>query len=416
MKSVLLFALAFVVAVGIFYLSERHHRKKAVAALNDSNGTFDEHAQKALSALDKIQCPNRHDDFLVARVIDLNGHDGRINNFGILNNVVKRYMGNLKPYVDRDVDAIDDHLDWFELDQIENFADRHMDIMVANPHYNDFIDAVLQVRPKKVVKTLDEVKENCRTKKEAFDTYVANNVQYTDDSQNVHDSAVNEHLRSTWNKLKTTKFEGDVWQQVRRYIIDNYSTAGEKRRKALRSLEEIQKGKFNGTIGASETDILNVVWNRSNLPINQKNRDTIRNAIVDALADMTDDGQNVVCSNGRCARLMESLVFTDAEDKIATGAMTVEQIRNDAIQKSNDILRETILSVSAGHGGNSQLQSVARSYDDPSIQTDPQAENQFKVLVKGNVDAYLQNHYRDKLSEKDYANIRNHCLTAIDSI
>ena len=154
---------------------------------------------------------------------------------------------------------------------------------------------------------------------------------------------------------------------------------------------------------------------RSELPLNQKNTFLIRDAIVDSLRDMTNDGTNVVCSNGRCARLMESLVLTDADDKSVTGAMTVEQIRNDAFAASNQILQDTIASVASGHGGKPELTLVAQSYNDPSIQTDEKSEMQFKELVKGKVDTYLQK-YQSKLSEKDYSNIRDHCIMAIDSI
>lgn len=420
MNTTLLFFLALVVSIALFYFSERYNRRKALNSLENSNGTFDEHAQTALDALDSLQCPNVHDQFLAARLIDLNGHDGRINNVRILNNVVNKYMGNLRPYVGKQPHEINrDNLDWFELDQIENFADRHMDIMVANPHYNDFIDAVLQARPKKVVKTLDEVKSSCNTRKEAFDTYVANNVQYTNDSQNVHDSAVNEQLRKTWRTLKEKTIppeKKNVVNQIRSYIQNEWNGSGENRKKALRSLEEIQKDKFNGTLGASEMEVCATVWERSNLPINAKNRLVIRDAIVDSLSDMTNDGSNVVCSNGRCARLMESLVLTDADDRSITGAMTVEQIRNDAFKRSNEILQETVASVAKGHGVEPELQKVARSYDDPSIQTDAGSEMQFKELVKGKVDTYLQQTYSGKLSEKDYSNIRDHCIMAIDSI
>jgi len=419
MNTTLIFFIALLIGIAWFYFSERNKRKKASRLIENSNGTFDEYAQEALEALDNLQCPNAHDQFLSARLIDLNGHDGRINNVRVLNNVVNKYMGHLKPYVGRHPhDINNDNLDWFELDQIENFADRHMDIMVANPHYNDFIDAVLQARPKKVIKTLDETRESCKTRKEAFDTYIANNVAYTNDTQNVHDSAVNEQLRKTWKELKEKTPTGNkknVVNDIRSYIRGQWNGPQENKKKALRALEEIEKDKFNGTLGASEMEICSTVWNRSELPLNQKNTFLIRDAIVDSLRDMTNDGTNVVCSNGRCARLMESLVLTDADDKSVTGAMTVEQIRNDAFAASNQILQDTIASVAAGHGEKPELTLVAQSYNDPSIQTDEKSEMQFKELVKGKVDTYLQK-YQSKLSEKDYSNIRDHCIMAIDSI
>jgi hypothetical protein len=149
MNIVLILFIAFIITIAIYYYCERYYRRKALSAINNSNGTFDKHAQTAIDALDKIQSPNVQDRFLAGRLIDLNGHDGRINNVRVLNNVVDKYMGHLRPFVDgQPYEINNDNLEWFKLDQIENFADRHMDIMVANPHYNDFIDAVLQTLPK----------------------------------------------------------------------------------------------------------------------------------------------------------------------------------------------------------------------------------------------------------------------------
>src|SRR5688500_11532883 len=109
----------------LFFCSEKYRRYRAQSEFEQSNGTFDEHAETALDNIDRLQCPTPRDHFLAARIIDLNGHDGRINNVRVLNNVVDRYMYNLQPYIQQPP-LNNDRLDWFELDQIENFMERHM--------------------------------------------------------------------------------------------------------------------------------------------------------------------------------------------------------------------------------------------------------------------------------------------------
>ena len=223
MNHTLIGILVIVAVCIIWYIWQQNLRKNAQKYLEKSNGTFDTNAQKALNSIDKIQCPTPQDHFTVARVIDLNAHEGRINNVRVLDNVVDRYMTNLRP--DR---RGGEDLDWFEIDQIENFAERHMDIMAANPHYNDFIEAVLQKRPGKVVKTIQQAKSDSDSKTEAFSTYVSSNKTHTDDTQNVHDSAVNEHLRKTYGKLKDTTppslDTAAVTKEIKSHIQQRFST------------------------------------------------------------------------------------------------------------------------------------------------------------------------------------------------
>ncbi len=434
MNNILIGIIVLILVSAWWFFSESRLRKKAVKEIATSNGTFDEPAQRALESLEKIQCPTPRDNFLAARIIDLNAHEGRINNIRVLNNVVDRYYTNLKPSqprrlernarLHRENNHEPDNLDWFEIDQIENFAARHMDIMMHNPQYNDFIEAVLEKRPKKVIKTLAEAKSSASNKKEAFDTYVDSNISYTSDSQNVHDSAVNEHLRTTYTKLRETTpptlNQSDVMFEVPQAITDRFRFADTeeekvKKKKILSALSEIEKNKFNTTIGTTEQDLLTLIWSRSNMPCNFSNKEIIRDAVLDSLIDMSTEKDSVVCSNGRCARLMESLVCTDADQSTVNGAMTVQQIRNDAFQKSNEILQDT-LEKYKNYTTDENLRKVAMSYEDPSIVTNLDDELRFKKVVKEKIEKFIDTTYVHRLSTRDYGNLKTHCLTAIDSI
>jgi len=410
-------AVILIATIVAFFLLENYHRNSAKAAFSSSNGTFDDQAEKALDSLERLQCPTPKDHYLAARIIDLNGHDGKINNVRVLNDVVGRYMYNLKPYTESQRIIEKDPLDWFELDQIENFMERHMDIMKANPEHNNFIEAVLQARPKKVLKTVESAKETSDNKKEAFELYAQTNITHTSDPQNVHDSAVNEQLRNSWKFLKKTTppllDKKLVFPEIRAYI-ENSIEDPQRRKRALKSLDVLQDGKYNSTIGTTEDDITTTVWTRSKLPKNKENLEKIRDAVVNSLSEMSEDGHSVVCSNGRCARLLESLLFTDDDANGTSGAMTTEQLRNEALKLSNDILQKTIQEFSKSN--DQRMRSVAESYREPTVVTDIQSENAFKDIVKKEIIESLDNSFKTKLSSRDYTNLLNQCLTAIDSI
>ena len=309
-------------------------------------------------------------------------------------------------------------LDLFEIDQIENFAERHLDIMDGNPQYTEFLEAVHDKRPSKVQASIEAAKQSSESKVDTFSTYVDLNTSNTNDSQNVHDSAVNEQLRKTFKRLTETTPKAAVERakQDVKSIQDHISAklSGADRAKGMKSLSHLLEGTYNNTMNTSEKDILDLVWARSLLPENAANREVIRDAVADSLKDMAGTGGGLVCSNGRCARLLESLVLTDHDDSIVKGVMTAEQIRNEAMKQSNDILHATIEEFSGSAG--SPLESVAKSYIDPSIVTSEGEEAKFKKIVTDRVDAVLKAQYASRLSPRDYSNMREHCVTAIESI
>jgi uncharacterized short protein YbdD (DUF466 family) len=418
-KKVLYALVATGLVCFIWYIWQKGLRSRAQENFLLSNGTFDTYAEKALDNLEKIQCPTSRDHFLAARLVDLNAHEGRINNVRVLNDVVNRYMTGGD--VERD-GGDPSLLNWFEIDQIENFIERHMDIMAGNPNYNNFIERALAKRPRKITSTIEQVREKSRNKSEAYETFAKENQTGTSDAQNVHDSAVNQVLRATLEKLKkeapvlTEKDRSRIFTDVQRYI--KRACSGKKALRAGKGLEEMtEKSKFNGTLNVAEGDLVALVWSRSFHPINAKNRKLIQDAIIESLSDMvTDDsiddhGSSLVCSNGRCARLMESLVHTDADQETVLGAMTLEQLRNDAFTLSNKILQDTISLYS--HSQNAKLRNVAQSYKDSSVKTDPESEYQFKVLVKEKINKELEKAFKKRLSEKNFSKLVHHCLSAI---
>ena len=410
-KYTLYIILVLIICCIAWFFQQKNLKNNVIEHAFLSNGTFDKHAEKALESIDSMNKPSQKDHFLAARIIDLNAHEGRINNVHVLNDVVNHYMTNLEP-------VQNDDLDWFEIDQIENFANRHMDIMNANPNYNNFIDRVLQKRPEKVKFTIEEAKDNAETKKEAFEDYVDKTIVHTKDSQNVHDSAVNTQMRLSIDKLRksTPSIYNDKNLEIDiRNFVNNVDLDGKKKKKVSHSLETVLKNNFNGTLSIGESELLKLVWTRSEMIENEKNKELIKTAVLESLADMCDDDENLVCPGGRCARLIESLVHVDTNPNIVSGAMTVEQIRNDAFTQCNELLTETIKE-QQGNILDKGLSNAAKSYEDSSIEVSNEDETRFKAIVKDKIQKFLQKTYETKLSTRDYNNLKTHCITTIESI
>lgn len=412
-----------VAVAALMYLLYAAHQKwlrmRAHLHMDESGGVFDESAEAALDNLERINDPTPDDHFRMARLIDLNAHEGRIHNTHVLNNIVTHYS-NMLPSED---DARD--LDWFEIDQIENFAERNRKTMAARPYYGKFIDEVLQAREKKIQRKVDEAISTADSKLDAFVEYVEGNIEHKSDAQNVHDNAVNTSLNRTFHKLKqVTPLDRDeqrCFEEIRKHIADREATLGpDKVRKATHALAVCGSGAFSTALGATESQVFMLVWNRAFVPRNVAagRSDLIKDAIVEAFADMAysqGDTLNLVCPSGRCARMMEALVYTDSDDVLVKGVLTINHIRNDALERSNHILQETIASVSSG-SADPRLVRVAKSYVDGITECAPEHEASFKQIVIDKIRDYVEQQYSDRLQPKQLEDVIKHCVMAVESI
>jgi hypothetical protein len=404
------------------------HSKNIEYNNQESIGIFDEPAQEILEQYTFIDNPSVDDIFTKNKIIELNRYEGSVNDHESFNEIIKDY----EKVINND-DYIDD-ISWNQLDQLENFMQRNKDIMLDNHQYNDFIENALNIRPKKLAETIENVKSENDTKVESVNKYIEDNVTFTSDSQNVHDSSVNCQLRNTVNSLKKQNpsiqsGRKSTKKELVDYINNLENLDSTKRKLALYSLDTIEKGAFNDSIDTKEDHLLDLVWDRAKIPQNQDNSELIKEAIVDSLIDMSSEyhglngsnqsGINVVCSSGRTARLLSSLATLDP---VTDGFLTVEQIRNDALKKSQDILQDTIKMYSSENDSQEmpvspELATVARSYNSVELlETDPKAEQQFKDIVISKINNEIDTSFKSKLSEKDYQNISEQCTSAILSI
>lgn len=410
----LLLFISLVLLLGYYYYDSNQKRIKSdiLRNITNSNGTFDAHAQQALENINELHNLAPRDEFNRARLIYLNINEGgEVNNIEDLNNIVQGYHNAL-------ING-DNELEFFELDQIENFINMNPRLAQEIDIRNNIVNLhnIPDYRAKQIQKTMEQSKNETVNKTEALDKFTESNIVHSNDSQNVHDSGVNHQLKEAFRKLKdespyATRDSPRINTEIHNYIISNIKDIN-KKNNAMKALDAIKgNNAYNSSIDAKEQDLLNLVWTRSDIRDNIKNKDLIRDAIIDALADMSTS-LGTVCNSGRCTRLMGSLTLLDSNQDVANGFLTVEAIRNDMLNKSNEILK---LHIEETKNGDSNLKNVAKSYENPDITVSDEDETAFKNDIIEKIKTSLDDEYKDKISESDYNRIKDYCVSTIESI
>lgn len=411
------FLLLVIIGAVLFYTFkwwENRKRKRLVHNVQESIGIMDPQAQEAKETFQEIYLPDTQDILNYNRIVELNENEGRIENPQEFNRIVEQYTN-----------VLDDELDWFEIHQIENFVDRHQDMLNHREH-NQFLDNIIEAPKKQVQKTLEEIKNTTDTKSEAVKEYTEASKTHTSDSQNVHDSAVNVQLRDGYKQLKDQIIVSLNKSQIQQEIREKIDTLPpQEKNRAYKAFNTIvnNKASLSSLDNDTEDRLLELVWLRSKQPENETNKDLIQDSIMNSLVDITSASSTdaVVCAGGRCTRVYDSLVLLDQDPSFSKGLATTEQIKNDMLEKSNEILQDKIKEYSNYKPSDLDekerpLVDAAKSYTDPSVQVSELVEKDFKELVIKDISDHLETEYKDKLSKRDYSNIKNQCIEGITSI
>lgn len=205
------------------------------------------------------------------------------------------------------------------------------------------------------------------------------------DTQNVHDSAVVAHTRNLYQKLGTV-VPSQPPDNIRQ-AIDSHPFESEQRRfDALTTYNKMMSGDLVTGLGGSEREILTRTFNRVMAPENAKNKTSLMNAFMDSLADSVEHG-HLVCTTGRCTRVLNSLNVLDANPEIAKPPITMEMLRSEVLTKSGRILeRELANAPEAVRAGYNQ------GADTPEVQ-------EFEQRVRDQIADDVHKNYPDQPSE-----------------
>jgi hypothetical protein len=388
---------------------DTRRRKRAITGILNSNGTFDAHAQSALRDLSELQNPNPEDHFQRGRLRQLNMLENTQPRGRDLHAIVRDYtaaVANDQPNPEFVLHQVGDF--YYNFDDTEDDPETQRLLFGLGVTLNNHGPQIRQT----TTAARAAVAAQEPTQAAAVSRYLDLATHYTDDQQNVHDTKVNKDLNAILRRIKTndthcTDNTDATLNDIRKFIRTEYT--GSKDR-AMRAVDAMCSNPTPIlTFGETESNILALTWLRAQHRRNAENSYDIQTAVCNALEDSVEGG-NVVCSNGRCGRVLNSLALIDF-DPTLTGAMTYEAYRNKIFQETKEIFeREMTI---AEQSDDPKIRQIGQSFDDPSIDQDPQALAIIKTGIKHEIDSNIEK-YNHILSPAEQSNIKQECYVATE--
>jgi hypothetical protein len=227
------------------------------------------------------------------------------------------------------------------------------------------------------------------------------------DSQNVHDSSVNNNLKSTIKTLQNSR--GDFSTQEQNRSIDELSryVYSKDNSKASQVLDIMKNGQTVHTFGINEREILSLAWERTKHPDNAHVKTSLQEAFVDALADAVEHGEPV-CPNGRSARVLGSGVTIDVNPSI--GALhTAQDIRREIFNDIKKMFDEKIAAASIQTSDNDLkqlgLNYLGQSDEEINPETERKLHEELKLEVKNIIERHPDLTVTDRKRTQDEAEI-----------
>ena len=383
-----------------------------------SNGAFDQHAQEALARLDNLgsnEDMNAEGYFTRAQLRDLNTHEGIVpsNTRANEHRILMDYGRALRS----------DQRDAWIRDRVQDYLDRRSE------QYRD-LGIIAPTQYQQLQEELDEGRTAALLREPPVSDKI-NRIQTqkqwkANDTQNVHDSGVNQSMRKMLRNLMARDNEVvlplgtfDIRDDISNHIISGDFNEEVKRKALIATQRMLDSNASHTSIShLPESDVLRMVWRRSYHPINsngetQRNiKDMVVTQLADTITTMPHGDQRVeqVCITGRIGRITDALTHTDNETAVIGQPLSLDAIRNNIYDYAHGELQRQIERFTpAGGTANSDMERVAASYTDPTVTVDDASENAFKANIVSKVEAYMTTEYGDQLSA-------NHQRAIIDTV
>jgi hypothetical protein len=166
-----------------------------------------------------------------------------------------------------------------------------------------------------------------------------------DDRHNVHNKCLKRNATQVIEQLKKSDQHQysieTAFEQIYRLIelspdpnLDRLDAAIY----VLQSIEDIDA--FYHVVNLSEKEIIRLVWERINHPINQTHIELLKNNLIEQLADCRNDYSGVQCCEGRIMRILQTLEQSDTEEFVNLRPMWAyrEEIGNKISQYRQKLL------------------------------------------------------------------------------
>ncbi len=419
-----------VIYFAFFYRKDDKRRNSYKAKQQKSGGNADNDAIGALNDIQQIKEPTAEDNYNAGRIEELNILEGNIanarNNRELLNDIVNRYVRAVDD-INGDVigDGINDIAPEIMVANIGNFAIGGLDFILGEVNAGDDFWAPVIPPFQMIIAGANEAGENLRdarigqaaattTNKEDFaKKYLTSTVTHSSDPQNVHDSSVNEDLKSTLRELRGTSSKipaALVLSEIDGYISNCTAISPQVAVNAREALRIAKLGAFISQYGETENNILKYVWERTELPANADNSDNMKECIIRSLADCISENGTAVCAGGRASRYLESLVLQDFNPKVGV-AQRQEEYKNQILGEVAKII-DNEAENAAENDPDEDIKKAGQSYKDPGIEVDEDVAEALRERMRKKVSAHIDT-YKEHFKPHQLDDLKKDCLAAI---
>lgn len=411
-----------------YWKSDEYRRGAAEAYLDMSTGTNDAAAQRAIESLNAITRPQARDFFARGRVRQMNVLENNLRaprNRPIVEAITRDYANAMRAM------TREQRPDAFILNNIEQFALGLRDEDILDDFAAAFALLVNTHAPAVAQKSVDQrlaaAVANSETRAEAMGKYFDQSVKYTEDRQNVHDRKIVGDLLHVLQSIREgapPMNPGASVAEAHDYIDHVYSRdplCGHRAQEAKMTLRKLAEGGEVLSFADTEDRIFASVWDRADHPENAENKNAIRESIVTSLADCVENG-NVVCANGRCGRVLNSLVTLDFDPEISErGALTLEAYKNQIFRETKELVSAEINKARASDDPNmkavgdayltgSTIEDISANAKEPNQVRG--ADREFKKIVERAITDNI-NRYADRLSPQELARTKEECMAYV---
>jgi len=407
--------------------SDEHLRAEYTEALNKSAGVLDVGARAALYALADIRNPTPADRFTHGRTIYHNVAGGDIGTFtreerrrlatqindamagvlagedgmGVLGGVLGETQAQprINTYMLTNMDMI--RLGILAAGEI---ADDEILRAIAADLGNNLNTRGAEVRRANMQDVAAHAAATTTTRAAAVEKAFDMATQYTNDRQNVHDSAVNGDLRTIINRIDSAVVPEAALAEARVYVDGPYPGNADRKRYARSGIDTAAKRANVTALGMTEDRIFALVWDRAKHPLNEERADDMREAFINSLADGVENGHQV-CVNGRVSRMLASMTLLDYDADVADGVLTLEAYRNAIFQQTKDIVDAAIDRAKASD--DAAMRAVGDAYESGETVEGP-ASVTFNADLRRDIDDNLAL-FRTKMTPEELERVREEC-------
>lgn len=302
---------------------------------NIAGEEFNDDAKLAIQHGENIENPRAIDHYRIGTVYLLNARDPH--------RAHEHFAAALNQIIDGTVDIRETP---FILDRIRDFADRFVD-------FEDIDDLPLQnaifADANNRINIIEQVARKRESIKEDDPEFVQKTLlsrqDWQSDSQNVHDTAIYEELKSQLDLVRSENVKiKDIqlhdYNEAINWLKVRYKS-GPEYAKLSKVLDLLTSNYPVGVIsGISEQDIITAIWQRSYDPENAKNASVIREALGDALLDCVEGG-HTVCMTGRASKEWQALAKLDKDPNIGV-LKTKQMLRNEIYERAAKVVESYI--------------------------------------------------------------------------